>query len=82
MSKSIDNATLSSIVYDIYRQKHGIPSIEELAKKYNVSQNSLQLWLQGAQTGDLYHMFKIPYKQTSKSNIISLHSQLLNKTDI
>lgn len=74
MSKSIDNATLSSIVYDIYRQKHGIPSIEELAEKYNVSQNSLRLWLQGAQTSDLYHMFKMSYKQTNKKDIISLHS--------
>ena len=82
MSKPIDNATLASIVYDIYRQKHGIPSIEKLAKKYNVSQNSLRLWLQGAQTGDLYHMFKMSYKQTSESNIILLHSKLLNKTDI
>lgn len=82
MSKPIDNATLSSIVYDIYRQKHGIPSIEELAKKYNISPNSLRVWLQGAQTSDLYHMFKVPYKQTSECSIISLHSKLLNKTDI
>ena len=81
MSKPIDNATLSSIVYDIYRQKHGIPSIEELAIKYKVSPNSLRVWLQGAQTGDLYHMFKVPYKQTSKSDIILLHSKLLNKRD-
>ena len=82
MSKPIDNATLASIVYDIHRQKHGLPSIEELAIKYNVSPNSLRLWLQGAQTSDLYHMFKMPYKQTSESDIISLHSKLLNKTDI
>jgi len=80
MSKSVDNATLETIIYDIYMHGGLIErNMDNLTEKYKVSADSLRSWLLNSKACDIYSEYRYRYKQTNEQDIIRLHLKLLRR---